>query len=49
MITKKTTAEKIELRSDGWTRFKSAVHAAAKAGPKPWISKKTAKKPKTKN
>jgi hypothetical protein len=24
----------IELRPDGWDRFKQAVHAAAKSGPK---------------
>lgn len=27
-------AEKIELRPDGWERFRTAVHAAAKSGPK---------------
>jgi hypothetical protein len=25
---------KIELRPDGWERFRAAVHAAAKSGPK---------------
>jgi hypothetical protein len=25
---------KVELRPDGWDRFKEAVHAAAKSGPK---------------
>jgi hypothetical protein len=25
---------KIELRADGWERFRAAVHAAAKSGPK---------------
>jgi hypothetical protein len=39
--------EKIELRPDGWDRFRQAVHAAAKNGPmhrtkdaKPSIKKK---------
>jgi hypothetical protein len=27
-------ADKIELRADGWERFRAAVHAAAKGGPK---------------
>lgn len=27
-------AAEIELRPDGWDRFKQAVHAAAKSGPK---------------
>jgi hypothetical protein len=27
-------AGKIELRTDGWERFRAAVHAAAKSGPK---------------
>jgi len=31
----KTDADDIELRPDGWDRFRKAVHAAAKAGPKP--------------
>lgn len=31
---KAVDAEKIELRPDGWERFRQAVHAAAKSGPK---------------
>jgi len=27
-------SDEIELRPDGWDRFKQAVHAAAKSGPK---------------
>ena len=27
-------ADKIETHPDGWERFRSAVHAAAKSGPK---------------
>jgi hypothetical protein len=37
MDTKKTEpldADKIELRPDGWDRFRAAVRAAAKSGPK---------------
>ena len=30
---KESTAEEIELRSDGWGRFEQAVVAAAKSGP----------------
>lgn len=26
--------DEIELRPDGWDRFRAAVHAAAKSGPK---------------
>ena len=37
--------EKIELRPDGWDRFKSAVHAAAKSGPKHRAPKESAVKP----
>lgn len=33
MKTKPKEAEP-ELRADGWERFRSAVHAAAKSGPK---------------
>jgi hypothetical protein len=29
-----SVAPEIQLRSDGWERFKQAVHAAAKSGPK---------------
>ena len=32
MVSKKT--QEIELRPDGWERFKTAVAAAAKSGPK---------------
>jgi hypothetical protein len=32
-MTKKTK-RKIELRPDGWERFKTAIAAAAKSGPK---------------
>jgi hypothetical protein len=42
-----------ELRPDGWERFRSAVHAAAKSGPKhrkaedkPKSEKKPAKAPR---
>jgi hypothetical protein len=31
---KPTDADKVELRPDGWERFRAAVHAAAKSGPK---------------
>ena len=41
-VTKKT-AGKIDLRPDGWARFKSAVHAAAESGPKPRKAKKAEK------
>jgi hypothetical protein len=37
MHTKQTEpldADKIELRPDGWDRFRAAVRAAAKSGPK---------------
>jgi hypothetical protein len=35
MATKpRETTDEIELRPDGWDRFKQAVHAAAKSGPK---------------
>jgi hypothetical protein len=37
MATKQTEpldADKIELRPDGWDRFRAAVRAAAKSGPK---------------
>jgi hypothetical protein len=30
----KTESGKIELRPDGWERFRQAVHAVAKSGPK---------------
>jgi len=29
-----TALDKVELRPDGWDRFRAAVHAAAKSGPK---------------
>ena len=32
--TKPIDAGEIELRPDGWERFRAAVHAAAKSGPK---------------
>ena len=32
--TSKKEGEAFEARSDGWERFRSAVHAAAKSGPK---------------
>jgi hypothetical protein len=38
MVSKKT--QEIELRSDGWERFKTAVAAAAKSGPKHRPAKK---------
>jgi hypothetical protein len=31
---KATAPAEIELRPDGWERFRQAVHAAAKSGPK---------------
>jgi hypothetical protein len=31
--SKPSTTDKIELRDDGWERFRAAVHAAAKSGP----------------
>jgi hypothetical protein len=30
---KPIATDKIELRADGWERFREAVHAAAKGGP----------------
>jgi hypothetical protein len=36
--------DEIELRPDGWERFRQAVHAAAKSGPK----HRTAPAPKAK-
>jgi hypothetical protein len=38
----KKTKPEIELRSDGWERFKTAVSAAAKSGPKHRQMKKPA-------
>ena len=38
--TSKSVDTDIELRSDGWERFKTAVLAAAKSGPKPLKAKK---------
>jgi hypothetical protein len=32
--TEPVDRDKIELRPDGWDRFRAAVHAAAKSGPK---------------
>lgn len=32
--TKTKEPEAVELRPDGWDRFRAAVHAAAKSGPK---------------
>jgi hypothetical protein len=32
--SKLINTDKIELRADGWERFREAVHAAAKSGPK---------------
>lgn len=40
---RKPTPEEVDLRPDGWDRFRVAVKAAAKAGPRP---KKTQKKRK---
>jgi len=40
MATKQKESE-IELRPDGWSRFKRAVDAAVKGGPKHRPSKKT--------
>lgn len=34
MDAKQAKSVDIELRPDGWERFRSAVHAAAKSGPK---------------
>jgi hypothetical protein len=31
---KKDEKDGLDLRSDGWERFRAAVHAAAKSGPK---------------
>jgi hypothetical protein len=44
MASKKT--QELELRSDGWERFKTAVAAAAKSGPKHRPSKRKPKEPK---
>ena len=38
-------AENIELRPDGWERFRSAVHAAAKSGPKHKVAPKSKDRP----
>jgi hypothetical protein len=40
----KKAEPKIELRRDGWERFKTAVTAAAKSGPKHRSSEKRPKK-----
>ncbi len=37
-------ASEIELRPDGWERFRQAVHAAAKSGPKHKIAPDSANK-----
>jgi hypothetical protein len=38
----------VELRPDGWERFKTAVAAAAKSGPKHRLSKHKPKEPEAK-
>jgi hypothetical protein len=38
--------DEIELRPDGWERFKAAVHAAAKSGPKHRPPKSVVKEPR---
>jgi hypothetical protein len=40
----KKTKPEIELRPDGWERFKTAVAAAVKSGPKHRLVKKTPRK-----
>ncbi len=49
-MAKAKTAEKtraeVELRPDGWERFRLAVSAAAKSGPKHLTTKKSARKRK---
>jgi hypothetical protein len=42
----KKAEPKIELRLDGWDRFKTAVGAAAKSGPKHVSAKKSLKRPR---
>jgi hypothetical protein len=42
----KKTEPKIELRPDGWERFRRAVTAAAKGGPKHRSSKEKPKEPR---
>lgn len=41
--TRQEPSEQIELRPDGWERFKRAVSAAAKVGPKPRKAKEAPK------
>ncbi len=38
----------IELRPDGWERFRQAVHAAAKSGPKHKVAPKAKERPASK-
>jgi hypothetical protein len=40
--------EGIELRPDGWERFRQAVHAAAKSGPKHKVTPKAKERPASK-
>jgi hypothetical protein len=47
MVSKKT--REIELRPDGWERFKTAVAAAAKSGPKHRAGKRKPIEPEAKN
>lgn len=45
-MTKPRKPDDVELRPDGWARFKVAVQAAAKSGPKPRPARKSRKKSK---
>jgi hypothetical protein len=38
----------VELRADGWERFRQAVHAAAKSGPKHKVAPKAKESPASK-
>jgi len=45
-VTKPRPKDPVELRPDGWERFRLAVKAAAKSGPRHRTSKKVGKKRK---
>ena len=47
-VTGKTKKPEIELRPDGWERFKTAVAAAAKSGPQHRPGKPKPKEPEAK-
>jgi len=45
MLASPKSEEDIELRPDDWERFRQAVHAAAKSGPKHKVTPKAKERP----